>query len=69
MESIEAAGGQPFMEYQLPEALLKLKQGFGRLIRTRADRGIVVILDKRVKTKNYGRRFIEALPSCKVEYH
>ena len=69
IESIEAAGGEPFMEYQLPEALLKLKQGFGRLIRTRADRGIVVILDKRVKTKGYGRKFLAALPACRVEYH
>ncbi|HUN80044.1 MAG TPA: helicase C-terminal domain-containing protein, partial [Phycisphaerae bacterium] len=69
IEAIEAAGGVPFMEYQLPEALLKLKQGFGRLIRTRSDQGIVVILDKRVKTKNYGRKFIEALPRCSVEYH
>ncbi len=69
IEAIEAAGGAAFMEYQLPEALLKLKQGFGRLIRTKTDRGMVVILDQRVKTKAYGRRFIEALPKCRVEWH
>lgn len=69
IEAIEAAGGIPFMEYQLPEALLKLKQGFGRLIRTKSDTGMVVMLDPRVKTKAYGRRFIEALPKCPVEWH
>ena len=57
------------MEFQVPEAILKLKQGFGRLIRSRRDRGIVVILDKRVKTKFYGRKFLNALPDCRVEFH
>lgn len=69
IESIKADGGNPFMEFQLPEAVLKLKQGFGRLIRSHNDRGIVVVLDKRVKTKYYGRKFLQALPSCKVEIH
>ena len=69
IEAIKAAGGNPFMEFQLPEAVLKLKQGFGRLIRSKADRGIVVVLDKRIKTKYYGRRFFQALPTCKVEIH
>ncbi len=69
IEAIKADGGNPFMEFQLPEAILKLKQGFGRLIRSRRDRGIVVILDKRVKTKYYGRQFLQALPDCKIETH
>lgn len=66
LEAIRAAGGQPFIEYQLPEAVLKLKQGFGRLIRTRNDRGMVVILDPRVLTKPYGRTFLESLPDCRI---
>ena len=66
MEAIRAAGGSPFHEYQLPEAVLKLKQGFGRLIRTRRDRGIVVVLDPRISTKPYGRVFLDSLPPCKV---
>lgn len=54
----------PFNEYNLPEAILRFRQGFGRLIRTQSDRGVVVILDKRVLTKKYGRQFIESLPEC-----
>ncbi len=69
ISAIRNEGGNPFMEFQLPEAVLKMKQGFGRLIRTRKDRGIVVILDRRVKSKHYGKSFIEALPRCRVEYH
>ena len=65
LDSIKAAGGNPFRDYQLPEAILKLKQGFGRLIRTRSDRGIVVILDPRVRTKPYGRMFLASLPNCR----
>ncbi len=57
------------MEFQLPEAVLKLKQGFGRLIRSQTDRGIVVVLDKRIKSKYYGRKFLQALPTCQVEFH
>ncbi len=64
VEAIKAAGGNPFMEYQVPEAVIKLKQGFGRLIRTKTDTGIVVILDPRVRTKRYGRIFLESLPEC-----
>jgi len=69
IEAIRAAGGNPFMEFQLPEAVLKMKQGFGRLIRSRRDRGIVVILDKRIKTKYYGRNFLQALPACQTQVH
>jgi len=66
MEAIEAAGGSAFRDYQLPGAVLKLKQGFGRLIRTRRDTGIVVILDPRVQTKSYGKQFLAALPKCRL---
>jgi ATP-dependent DNA helicase DinG len=55
-----------FNEYQLPEAILRFRQGFGRLIRTQSDRGIVAILDRRILTKRYGKLFIESLPSCKM---
>ncbi|MHC5538951.1 ATP-dependent DNA helicase, partial [Singulisphaera rosea] len=64
LESIRQRGGNPFVEYQVPEAVIKLKQGFGRLIRSRSDRGIVVILDPRVLTKPYGRTFLSSLPEC-----
>ena len=53
-----------FNEYYLPEAILKFRQGFGRLIRTASDRGVVAILDRRVLTKQYGRLFLESLPQC-----
>ena len=67
VEAINAAGGNAFVEYQLPEAVLKLKQGFGRLIRTADDRGTVVILDPRMLTKPYGRVFLQSLPPATVE--
>lgn len=66
LEAIRAAGRQPFREFQLPEAVLKLKQGFGRLIRTQRDRGMVVVLDPRVATKSYGRLFLDSLPECEL---
>jgi len=56
----------PFNEYQLPEAVLRFRQGFGRLIRTQSDRGVVAILDRRVLTKKYGRAFLDSLPRCTV---
>jgi ATP-dependent DNA helicase DinG len=68
LESIRARGGNPFMEYQLPEAIIKLKQGFGRLIRTKTDRGQVVILDPRVQTKRYGKLCLESLPECELVF-
>lgn len=64
MEAIEASGGNAFRDYQLPGAAIKLKQGFGRLIRTKKDKGQVVILDPRVRTKFYGRVFLDSLPNC-----
>jgi ATP-dependent DNA helicase DinG len=67
LELIEERGGDPFTEYSLPEAVLKLRQGVGRLIRTKTDQGIIVILDNRIITKPYGRAFMQALPKCPVE--
>ena len=67
LEYIEANGGDPFTEYSLPEAILKLRQGVGRLIRTQSDKGIVVILDNRILNKTYGKAFLLALPPCPVE--
>lgn len=66
LEAVQRAGGNPFMDYSVPEAIIKLKQGFGRLIRSRLDHGIVVILDSRIKTKRYGKLFLAALPECKT---
>lgn len=66
VNQIERQGGNAFMEYSLPEAIIRLKQGFGRLIRNKTDKGIVVILDPRVLTKPYGRKFLHSLPACKV---
>jgi len=65
LETIQREGGNPFMEYSVPEAIIKLKQGVGRLIRSKSDRGIVVLLDSRVTTKRYGKMFLEALPPCR----
>jgi ATP-dependent DNA helicase DinG len=67
LELIQARGGDPFTEYSLPEAILKFRQGVGRLIRTKSDSGIIVILDNRVVTKTYGRAFLKALPECPVK--
>jgi ATP-dependent DNA helicase DinG len=67
LEYIEANGGDPFTEYSLPEAILKLRQGVGRLIRTKTDEGIIVILDNRILSKSYGKSFLQALPHCPME--
>ncbi|MDA8083956.1 MAG: ATP-dependent DNA helicase, partial [Nitrospiraceae bacterium] len=61
VEAIQRAGGDPFNEYSLQRAILKFKQGFGRLIRSRSDTGRVIVCDDRVRTKGYGRRFLESL--------
>ena len=66
LEAIRAAGGNPFADFQLPEAVIKLRQGFGRLIRSGRDTGIVVLLDPRIRTKSYGRVFLESLPDCEI---
>jgi ATP-dependent DNA helicase DinG len=67
-EAIREAGGDPFRDYQLPEAIIKFKQGFGRLIRTATDTGTVVVLDPRIKSQRYGRLFLRALPDCPVVF-
>ena len=66
LEAIRKAGGNPFQDYQLPEAVIKFKQGFGRLIRTATDSGIVVVIDPRMTTKAYGQTFLDALPGCPI---
>jgi ATP-dependent DNA helicase DinG len=62
VRALEENGQNPFMEYQIPEAVLALKQGFGRLIRSRSDRGVLAILDNRIVRKPYGRIFLDSLP-------
>jgi ATP-dependent DNA helicase DinG len=67
IEAIEARGGDSFREFSLPEAILKFRQGVGRLIRTKSDTGIIVALDNRIISRQYGQAFLEALPKCPVE--
>jgi ATP-dependent DNA helicase DinG len=66
MKAIEEAGGHPFPDYQVPSAVLTLKQGFGRLIRSLEDRGVLVLLDPRIKRQRYGQTFLVSLPSYRV---
>jgi len=66
IDAIRRAGGNPFADYQLPEAIILFKQGFGRLIRSKSDTGIVVVLDHRIVTRPYGRAFLDALPQTKI---
>lgn len=63
-EAISAKGGDPFMDYSLPQAIVKFKQGFGRLIRNRRDRGCIICLDTRLLSKRYGKQFLSSLPNC-----
>jgi len=67
LERIEAAGGNAFSDFSLPEAILKFRQGVGRLIRARTDHGIIVILDNRLLTKRYGQAFLDAIPHCPLD--
>lgn len=67
-EFISASGGDPFRDYALPQAAIRLKQGVGRLIRSQSDRGLVVIADDRIVTKNYGRKLRESLPMQNIDY-
>jgi len=66
MKAIEEAGGKPFFDYQVPAAVLTLKQGFGRLIRSLEDRGVLVLLDPRVRRQRYGQTFLQSLPPYRM---
>jgi ATP-dependent DNA helicase DinG len=66
IEHIAADGDNPFLSYQVPQAIIALRQGFGRLIRSTSDRGILCILDRRIQTRSYGKLFLESLPSCSI---
>ena len=68
MEQIRTDGGNPFADYQMPLAILTLLQGLGRLLRHRTDRGVLALLDPRLRTKGYGRRFLDALPPAPVTH-
>ncbi|MEM6365182.1 MAG: helicase C-terminal domain-containing protein, partial [Planctomycetota bacterium] len=68
LDAIRKSGGNPFSEYQLPEAAIKFRQGAGRLIRSRTDKGIIVVLDPRMVTKPYGKLFLESLPKQRVHF-
>lgn len=65
IEDIKAKGGNPFMHYIVPQAVIKFRQGLGRLIRNKKDTGIVAVFDKRITSRNYGKVFIKSLPDCK----
>ncbi len=67
LEAIAREGGNPFLEYSLPEAILKFRQGAGRLLRSRTDRGLLTVLDSRILNKSYGRAFLSSLPRCPVD--
>ncbi|MFQ5695034.1 MAG: helicase C-terminal domain-containing protein, partial [Terriglobia bacterium] len=66
IEALQEDGQNAFTQYQIPEAIIALKQGFGRLIRARSDRGILALLDNRIRRKQYGRLFLESLPPYRV---
>ena len=65
MERLEAEGRSSFRDFSMPQALIRFKQGFGRLIRTEQDRGVFCVLDKRIIEKSYGRSFIHCLPEMR----
>ncbi|MCL2276277.1 MAG: ATP-dependent DNA helicase DinG [Treponema sp.] len=67
-EALEKSGGNPFMDLSLPQAVMKFKQGFGRLMRRSADRGVVAVLDSRLLKKNYGQLFLNSLPETKTNF-
>ena len=66
MEAVERAGGKPFYDLQIPQAVITLKQGFGRLIRSATDRGVLVLLDNRVQRQSYGKVFLDSLPPYRI---
>jgi ATP-dependent DNA helicase DinG len=63
---IEEMGGSSFYEYSVPQAIISLKQGLGRLIRSTSDRGVLAVLDPRLRTKVYGQQFLKSLPPCRI---
>ncbi|HET6891018.1 MAG TPA: helicase C-terminal domain-containing protein, partial [Pyrinomonadaceae bacterium] len=63
---IEDEGGSSFFEYSVPQAVITLKQGLGRLIRSTTDKGVLAVLDPRLRTKTYGRTFLKSLPPCRI---
>ena len=68
MEAIEKSQNSSFFSYFVPQAIVKFKQGFGRLIRHKEDRGCIICLDSRLITKGYGKWFVESLPKCKKSF-
>ena len=68
IKDISERGGNPFMQYQVPSAIISFKQGLGRLIRKTTDRGILSVLDVRLKSTRYGRFFLESLPDIPISY-
>ncbi len=68
MERLLASGENPFWGYQIPEAVIRFKQGFGRLIRSSTDRGVVAVFDSRIIHKSYGKIFLKSIPECTVVY-
>ena len=69
IDAIRSRGGEPFDDYQGPLAILTLQQGLGRLIRHRRDRGVMAVLDPRLRTKGYGRRFLASLPAAPIVHN
>ena len=67
-EQIKENGGEPFFHYSIPDAVLKFRQGIGRLIRSKTDTGIIVVLDPRIVSKSYGRTFLNSIPPCPIKY-
>ncbi|TFH41937.1 MAG: helicase c2, partial [Chrysiogenales bacterium] len=68
MERLKEQGKNPFSTFQVPEAVIRFRQGFGRLIRSGTDRGVVAVLDSRIVNKSYGGAFLKSLPECRVVY-
>jgi len=66
VEAIDKRGGNSFMDFSVPQAVIKFKQGFGRLIRRKTDFGVIAVFDNRIATKNYGKLFLESLPECRI---
>src|SRR5690606_31007654 len=66
-ELIRNVGKNPFSDFALPEAVIRFKQGFGRLIRTETDRGVVIVLDRRIDTTSYGKTFLQSIPTISIE--